>query len=200
MIGLLNFSISDANRDTIVAYGAVPDIVDMLREGRLEARKNATAILINLSGIYKNQAFISDAYSFFRLCLDHGNIETRDVVPMLIELLVSKPVGGIEDAVLSFLAILATHPPGDLAIAKAEEAVAVLVEVLGSGSPDNKEHAAAVLVEACSADDKCLVKAQEHGVMEKLMDLLQNGTDRGKRKAQQLLEDIHDHPLPPTKY
>ena len=93
------------------------------------------------------------------------------------------------DEALAILAILASHPEGKAAIGAAE-AVPVLVEVIGNGSPRNRENAAAVLVHLCAGDQQYLVEAQELGVMGPLVDLAQNGTDRGKRKAAQLLERI----------
>jgi hypothetical protein len=66
--------------------------------------------------------------------------------------------------------------------------VPVLVEFIGTGSPRNKENAAAVLVHLCSGDRQYITQAQELGVMAPLLELAQNGTDRGKRKATQLIE------------
>ena len=91
------------------------------------------------------------------------------------------------DEALAILAILASHPEGKSAIGAAE-AVPVLVDVIGNGSPRNRENAAAVLVHLCTGDQQHLAEAQELGVMGPLVDLAQNGTDRGKRKAAQLLE------------
>jgi len=173
--------------------------------------------LVNLSVKCED---MSNAYGFFSSFIkDHGNSGMAGAVPMLMEVLVSKPVGGMESAVLSFLAIFASHLPGSLGMGKAEEAVPVLVEILRSGSLSNKENAATILVEICSTDERCLVKAREHGVTVKLMDLVENCTgsgqktagqllkkiqdhpltDRGKRKVDQSFEDIQDYPLPPTK-
>uniref|UniRef100_A0A2P2IRR4 U-box domain-containing protein n=1 Tax=Rhizophora mucronata TaxID=61149 RepID=A0A2P2IRR4_RHIMU len=101
--------------------------------------------------------------------------------------LLTEPGGGMVDEALAILAILASHPEGKAAI-KAAEAVPILVEVIGNGSPRNKENAAAVLVHLCSGDQKYLAEAHELGAMEPLADLAQNGTERGKRKAQHLLE------------
>ena len=91
------------------------------------------------------------------------------------------------DEGLAILAILSSHGEGKAAIGAAE-AVPVLVEVIGTGSPRNRENAAAVLVHLCSGDQQHIVEAQELGVMSSLLELAQNGTDRGKRKAAQLLE------------
>ncbi|KAL4571040.1 hypothetical protein LXL04_017790 [Taraxacum kok-saghyz] len=210
---LLNLSICEDNKGSIVNSGAVPGIVQVLRTGSMEARENAAATLFSLSVIDNNKVTIGSlgaipplvmllsegtqrgkkdaATALFNLCIFQGNkgrAVRAGVVPMLMELL-TEPQGAMKDEALAILAILSGHPEGKVAIGKAE-AVPVLVEVIGSGSPRNKENAAAVLVHLCSGDMKYLMEAQELGVTAKLMDLLHNGTDRGKRKAAQLLEKI----------
>jgi hypothetical protein len=146
--------------------------VTLLSEGTQRGKKDAATALFNLC-IYQG---------------NKGKAVRAGVVPTLMCLL-TETGGGMVDEALAILAILASHPEGKATIGAAE-AVPVLVEVIRNGSPRNRENAAAVLVHLCSGDQKHLVEAQEHGVMGPLVDLAQNGTDRGKRKAQQLLERI----------
>ncbi|PON85609.1 Neurochondrin [Trema orientale] len=208
---LLNLSICEDNKGSIVSSGAVPGIVHVLKKGSMEARENAAATLFSLSVVDGNKITIGAlgaipplvmllsegtqrgkkdaATALFNLCIYQGNkgkAVRAGVVPTLMRLL-TEPGGGMVDEALAILAILASHPEGKAAIGAAE-AVPVLVEVIGSGSPRNKENAAAVLVHLCAGDQQHLVEAQELGVMGPLVDLAQNGTDRGKRKAAQLLE------------
>ncbi|XP_042476700.1 U-box domain-containing protein 13-like [Macadamia integrifolia] len=208
---LLNLSICEDNKGRIVFYGAVPAIVHVLRKGSMEARENAAATLFSLSVVDENKVTIGSsgaipalvtllnegsqrgkkdaATALFNLCIYQGNkgrAVRAGVVPTLMRLL-TEAGGGMIDEALAILAILSSHPEGKVAIGAAE-AVPVLVEVIGSGSPRNRENAAAVLVHLCSGDQQYLAKAQELGVMDPLIDLAQNGTDRGKRKATQLLE------------
>nr|XP_043635653.1 U-box domain-containing protein 13-like [Erigeron canadensis] len=210
---LLNLSICEDNKGSIVSSGAVPGIVQVLRKGSMEARENAAATLFSLSVIDENKVTIGSlgaipplvllliegtqrgkkdaATALFNLCIYQGNkgrAVRAGVITTLMELL-TEPQGVMKDEALAILAILSSHPEGKVAIGKAD-AVRVLVDFIGSGSPRNKENAAAVLVHLCSGDHKYLVEAQELGVMGVLMDLLHNGTDRGKRKAAQLLEKI----------
>ncbi|KAL9371696.1 hypothetical protein Peur_036836 [Populus x canadensis] len=210
---LLNLSICEENKGSIVSAGAVPGIVHVLKKGSMEARENAAATLFSLSVVDENKVTIGSlgaipplvtllsegtqrgkkdaATALFNLCIYQGNkgkAVRAGVVPTLMRLL-TETGGGMIDEALAILAILASHPEGK-AIIGAAEAVPVLVEVIRNGSPRNRENAAAVLVHLCSGDQKHLVEAQEHGVMGPLVDLAQNGTDRGKRKAQQLLERI----------
>ncbi|KAK4254958.1 hypothetical protein QN277_008026 [Acacia crassicarpa] len=208
---LLNLSICENNKGSIISSGAVPGIVHVLRKGSMEARENAAATLFSLSVVDENKVTIGSsgaipplvtllsegtqrgkkdaATALFNLCIYQGNkgkAVRAGVVPTLMRLL-TEPGGGMVDEALAILAILASHPEGKIAIGAAE-AVPVLVGVIGNGSPRNKENAAAVLVHLCSGDQQYLVQAQDLGVMAPLTDLAQNGTDRGKRKAAQLIE------------
>ncbi|XP_015583828.1 U-box domain-containing protein 13 isoform X2 [Ricinus communis] len=208
---LLNLSICEDNKGSIISAGAVPGIVHVLKKGSMEARENAAATLFSLSVVDENKVTIGSsgaipplvtllsegtqrgkkdaATALFNLCIYQGNkgkAVRAGVVPTLMRLL-TEPGGGMVDEALAILAILASHPEGKSAIGAAE-AVPVLVEVIGNGSPRNKENAAAVMVHLCAGDQKHLAEAQELGIMGPLVDLAQTGTDRGKRKARQLLE------------
>ncbi|CAI0474887.1 unnamed protein product [Linum tenue] len=210
---LLNLSICEDNKGSIISAGAVPGIVNVLKKGSMEARENAAATLFSLSVIDENKVIIGAsgaipplvmllsegtqrgkkdaATALFNLCIYQGNkgkAVRAGVIPTLMCLL-TEPGGGMVDEALAILAILASHPDGKAAIGAAE-AVPVLVEVIGSGSPRNRENSAAVLVHLCSGDQKYMAEARELGVMAPLLDLAHNGTERGKRKAQQLLDRI----------
>ncbi|XP_059660729.1 U-box domain-containing protein 13-like [Cornus florida] len=209
---LLNLSICEDNKGSIMS--AVPGIVQVLKKGSMEARENAAATLFSLSVVDENKVTIGSigaipplvtllsegtqrgkkdaATALFNLCIYQGNkgkAVRAGVVPTLMRL-VTEPHGGMVDEALAILAILSSHHEGKAAIGAAE-AVPFLVEVIGTGSPRNKENAAAVLVHLCGGDQHHMVEAQELGVMGPLVDLAQNGTERGKRKAAQLLERMN---------
>uniref|UniRef100_A0A1D1XU08 RING-type E3 ubiquitin transferase n=1 Tax=Anthurium amnicola TaxID=1678845 RepID=A0A1D1XU08_9ARAE len=210
---LLNLSICEENKGRIISSGAVPGIVHVLKKGSMEARENAAATLFSLSVVDENKVAIGQsgavpalvsllsegsnrgkkdaATALFNLCIYQGNkgkAVRAGVVPMLMTLL-TEPAGGMVDESLAIMAILASHPEGKAAIGAAD-AVPVLVGIIGSGSPRNRENAAAVLVHLSGGDDQHqhLSEAQECGIMGPLQELAQNGTDRGKRKATQLLD------------
>lgn len=170
---LFSLSVIDENKVTIGASGAIPPLVTLLNEGTQRGKKDAATALFNLC-IYQG---------------NKGKAVRAGVIPTLMRLL-TEPQGTMVDEALAILAILASHPEGKAAIGAAE-AVPVLVDVIGNGSPRNKENAAAVLVHLCSGDQQHLVDAQELGVMGPLLDLSQHGTERGKRKAAQLLERMN---------
>ncbi|OVA18338.1 Armadillo [Macleaya cordata] len=212
---LLNLSICEENKGSIVTSGALPGIVHVLKKGSMEARENAAATLFSLSVVDDNKVAIGAsgaipalvvllsegrqrgkkdaATALFNLCIYQGNkgrAVRAGLVPTLMRLL-TEPGGGMVDEALAILAILSSHSEGKAAIGAAE-AMPVLVEVIRSGSPRNRENAAAVLVHMCSGDQQqYLAEAQELGIMAPLLDLVQNGTDRGKRKGRQLLERMN---------
>ncbi|KAJ6823086.1 protein spotted leaf 11-like [Iris pallida] len=210
---LLNLSICEENKGRIVSCGAIPGIVYVLRKGSMESRENAAATLFSLSVVDENKVTIGAsgaipalalllsegsqrgkkdaATALFNLCIFQGNkgkAVRAGVIPTLMRLL-TEPIDGMVDESLAILAILSSNSDGKAAIG-ALEAVPVLVEIIGNGSPRNRENAAAILLHLCSGElqQQRLAEVQGLGVVNLLQDLAMNGTDRGKRKAAQLLD------------
>ena len=208
---LLNLSINESNKGTIVNAGAIPDIVDVLKNGSMEARENAAATLFSLSVIDENKVAIGAAgaipalitllcegtprgkkdaaTAIFNLSIYQGNkaraVKAGIVTPLMS--LLKDAGGGMVDEALAILAILASHPEGKTAIGQAEP-IPVLVEVIRTGSPRNRENSAAVLWSLCTVDFEQLKLSKELGAEEVLKELSENGTDRAKRKAGNILE------------
>ncbi|KAJ8766080.1 hypothetical protein K2173_020596 [Erythroxylum novogranatense] len=208
---LLNLSINDSNKETIVNAGAIPDIVDVLKNGSMEARENAAATLFSLSVIDGNKVAIGAAgalpalikllcegtprgkkdaaTAIFNLSIYQGNkarAVRAGIVQPLMRLL-KDAGGGMVDEALAILAILASHQEGKTAIGQAEP-IPVLMEVIETGSPRNRENAAAVLWSLCASDSQQLKLARDFGAEEGLKELSESGTDRAKRKAANILE------------
>lgn len=208
---LLNLSINDTNKRTIVNAGAISDIVEVLKSGSMEARENAAATLFSLSVIDENKVAIGAAgaipalidllcqgsprgkkdaaTAIFNLSIYQGNkvrAVRAGIVPPLMRLL-KDPGGGMVDESLAILAILASHPEGKVAIGQSEP-MSTLVEVMRTGSPRNRENAAAILWALCTGDTQHLIVARDLGAGEVLKELTENGTDRAKRKAATVLE------------
>ncbi|KAK4435976.1 U-box domain-containing protein 14 [Sesamum alatum] len=208
---LLNLSINEANKGTIVNAGAIPDIVDVLKNGSTEARENAAATLFSLSVVDENKVAIGAAgaipplidllcqgtprgkkdaaTAIFNLSIYQGNkvrAVRAGIVPPLMRLL-KDPGGGMVDEALAILAILASHQEGKVAIGQAEP-IPTLVEVIRTGSPRNRENAAAILWSLCTGSAHYIKIARELGAEEALKELSENGTDRAKRKAGSVLE------------
>jgi len=93
------------------------------------------------------------------------------------------------DEALAILAILATHQDGRVAIGHAS-AVPVLVDLIKSGSARNKENAAAVTLALATYDPVHLDTALKMGAQSPLHALVNDGTERAKRKAALLLEHM----------
>lgn len=210
---LLNLSICEDNKGCIISSEAVPGILHVLKNGSMEARENAAATFFSLSMVDEYKVIIGTsgaipalvtllvegsqrgkvdaASALFNLCIYQGNkgrtIRTG-VVPLLMTLL-REPGGEMLDEALAIMAILASHPDGKVAIG-ALNAVSTFVKLIGNGSPRNRENATAVLVHLCGGDPQHMSEAKALGVRTLLLDLAENGTDRGKRKAAQLLELI----------
>ncbi|KAL8518051.1 hypothetical protein ACS0TY_009370 [Phlomoides rotata] len=208
---LLNLSINEANKGTIVNAGAIPDIVDVLKNGSTEARENAAATLFSLSVVDENKVAIGAAgaipplidllcegtprgkkdaaTAIFNLSIYQGNkvrAVRAGIVPPLMTLL-KDPGGGMVDEALAILAILASHQEGKVAMGQAEP-IPILVDVIRTGSPRNRENAAAILWSLCTGGSQYLKSARELGAEEALKELSENGTDRAKRKAVSVLE------------
>ncbi|XAR72133.1 Ubiquitin--protein ligase [Bertholletia excelsa] len=208
---LLNLSINETNKRTIVNAGAIPDIVDVLKNGSTEARENAAATLFSLSVVDENKVAIGAAgaipalidllcegtprgkkdaaTAIFSLSIYQGNkvraVRAGLVGPLMR--LVKDAGAGMVDEALAILAILSSHHEGKTAIGQAEP-IPVLMEMIKTGSPQNRENAAAVLWSVCTGNAQHLTMARELGGEEVLRDLSENGTDRAKRKAVSVLE------------
>ncbi|XP_058182047.1 U-box domain-containing protein 14 [Rhododendron vialii] len=208
---LLNLSIHEANKGNIVNSGAIPDIVDVLKNGSMEARENAAATLFSLSVVDENKVAIGAAgaipvlidllchgtprgkkdaaTAIFNLSIYQGNkvraVRAGIVGPLMS--LLRDSGGGMVDEALAILAILASHQEGKVAIGQAEP-IPVLVDVIRTGSPRNRENAAAVLWSLCTGDVQYLRIVIELGGEEALKELSENGTERAKRKAGSVLE------------
>jgi hypothetical protein len=211
---LLNLSIHENNKASIVDSHAIPKIVEVLKTGSMETRENAAATLFSLSVVDENKVTIGAAgaipplinllcdgsprgkkdaaTAIFNLCIYQGNkvrAVKAGIVIHLMNFLVD-PTGGMIDEALSLLSILAGNPEGKIVIARSEP-IPPLVEVIKTGSPRNRENAAAILWLLCSADTEQTLAAKAAGVEDALKELSETGTDRAKRKASSILELMH---------
>lgn len=211
---LLNLSIHEGNKGSIVAAGAIKSIVEVLKNGSMEARENAAATLFSLSVVDDNKVAIGAsgaipalvsllrdgtlrgkkdaATALFNLSIYQGN-KARAVralvVPPLMQLL-ADPSSEMVDEALAILAILATHPDGRAAIGQAS-AIPVLKELIKTGSPRNKENAAAVLLALCVNDPAQTSVVRQAGAIDPLTELANTGTSRARRKASSLLDHLN---------
>ncbi|CAM8961137.1 unnamed protein product [Rhodiola kirilowii] len=217
---LLNLSINESNKGSIVNAGAIPDIVDVLKNGSTEARENAAATLFSLSVVDENKVAIGAAgaipplidllchgtprgkkdaaTAIFNLSMYQGNkvrAVRAGIVGPLMRLL-KDAAGGMVDEAVAILAIIASHPEGKMTIAQADP-VPILVEFIRTGSVRNRENAVAILWSLCTGDAKLLINLKEVSGEDALKELVDNGTDRARRKAANILELLEKTDLMP---
>ncbi|XP_010259497.1 PREDICTED: U-box domain-containing protein 11-like [Nelumbo nucifera] len=208
---ILNLSIYENNKELIMLAGAVPSIVQVLRMGSMEARENAAATLFSLSLADENKIIIGAsgaipaliellsngslrgkkdaATALFNLCIYQGNrgraVRAGILIPLMKMLTNSSSC--VVDEVLAILSVLASHQEGKIAIAKAST-IPVLIDLIRTGMPRNKENAAAILLSLCKKNDENLACIGRLGAVIPLTELAKSGTERAKRKAGSLLE------------
>lgn len=86
------------------------------------------------------------------------------------------------DEALSVLLLLAAHPDGRKELGQLSF-IETLVKFMRQGTPKNKECATAVLLKLCLNNSNLLLAALQYGVYEHVVDISQNGTKRGQKKA-----------------
>ncbi|RZC11638.1 U-box domain-containing protein 14 [Glycine soja] len=182
-------SLSDCDR---TAIGALLDKLtsnDIEQQRAAVGKKDAATALIKLlcEGTPTGKKDVATA--IFNLSIYQGNkarAVKAGIVAPLIQFL-KDAGGGMVDEALAIMAILASHHEGRVAIGQAKP-IHILVEVIRTGSPCNRENAAAVLWSLCTGDPLQLKLAKEHGAEAALQELSENGTDKAKRKAGSILE------------
>ncbi|CAA7401430.1 unnamed protein product [Spirodela intermedia] len=211
---LLNLSICDSNKALIILSGAVGPIVQVLRTGSMEARENAAFALFSLSLDDENKVVIGSspgvfealvallrdgsargrrdaATALFNLCIYSGNkpraVHAGVLAPVLW--LFENPAADMVDEAVALLSVVVSHQEGKAAAARAN-VIPLLVEVLRAGQPQVKENAAAVLLTLCKKDAEGLGSLEGLGAVKLLAELAHSGTDRARRKAAGLLEQL----------
>ncbi|KAL0380851.1 UNVERIFIED_CONTAM: U-box domain-containing protein 11 [Sesamum angustifolium] len=210
---ILNLSIFDDNKGLIMLANAIPSIVQVLRAGSMEAKENAAATLFCLSLADENKIIIGAsgaipalvdllqngssrgkkdaATALFNLCIYQGNkgrAVRAGIINALLKMLTDSSSCMVDEA-LTILSVLASHQEAKLAIMNGST-IPVLVDLLRTGLPRNKENAAATLLSLCKRDNENLARLTRLGAAMPLSELAKTGTERAKRKATSLLEQL----------
>lgn len=208
---ILNLSIYENNKGLIMLANAIPSIVQVLRAGSMEAKENAAATLFSLSLADENKIIIGAsgaipalvellqngsprgkkdaATALFNLCIYHGNKGRAVRAGIITALLKMLTDSSMVDEALTILSVLASHQEAKAAIVKAST-IPVLIDLLRTGLPRNKENASAILLSLCKRDQENLACLSRLGAIIPLSELAKNGTERAKRKANSLLETL----------
>ncbi|KAL8202116.1 hypothetical protein R6Q57_011263 [Mikania cordata] len=208
---LLNLSIDDNIKKQVSAEAPIPAIIQILQNGTVGAKENSAAALFSLSMLDENKGLIGSsngippliallaegtirgkkdaATALFNLSTSQSNkaraIEAGVIKPLLI-ILENKGLDMVDEA-LSVLLLLSEHPDGRKELGQLSF-IETLVKFMRDGNPKNKECAAAVLLKLCTNNNNNLVVALQYGVYEHVSEISQNGTKRGKKKAEALLQ------------
>ncbi|KAL1807696.1 hypothetical protein ACET3Z_024686 [Daucus carota] len=210
---ILNLSIYEQNKGLIMLAGAIPSIVQVLRAGSMETKENAAATLFSLSLADENKIIIGAsgaipalvqlfqngssrgkkdaAAALFNLCIYQGNkgrAVRAGIITALLKMLTDTSCCMVDEA-LTILSVLASHQEAKAAIVQAST-IPALIDLLRTGLPRNKEHAAAILLSLCKRDTENLACISRLGAVIPLTELVKSGTERAKRKATSLLEHL----------
>lgn len=215
---LLNVAIShDRNKAAVVAAGGVPHFVELLKAGASRACKEAAAAaLLTLSCLNENKACIGSSGAIpllVKLLISGSNQGRKDAlttlnnltilpgnrprvvragaIPILVHLLSLRKVDLLEK-IVALLCSLASIEEGRSTIADTEGGIAVLAEILDSGSIKEKEHAAATLLLLCTNSLQHSQLVLREGVIPALVSLSMGNSPRGQDKAQKLLQHFRE--------
>ncbi|CAM6058474.1 unnamed protein product [Sphagnum tenellum] len=217
-LALLNVAINnDRNKAAVVAAGGVPLFVELLKAEASQASKEAVvAALLTLSCLNENKACVGSSgaipllvqlltsgsnqarkdalITLYNLTIFLGNrprVVRAGAIPILVHLLSLRKVDLLEKCV-ALLYNLSSIEEGRSTIAKTEGGVAVLAEILETGSIKEKEHAAATLLLLCTNSSQHSQLVLREGVIPALVSLSVSGNPRGQEKAQKLLQHFRE--------
>ncbi|KAL1535165.1 U-box domain-containing protein 15-like [Salvia divinorum] len=207
---LFNLSIDESNKQLISAEDPIPAIIEILANGTIDAKENSAAALFSLSMLDENKVKIGslngipplvkllrvgtvrgkkDAVTaLFNLCLNPANSAIAveaSIVPPLLRILEDEKLE-MRNETLSMLLVLASSPEGRRELGQLPF-IETMVKLLRDGSPKNKECALAVLLELGSNNSNMILAALQYGMYEYVIDVSNNGTERGRRKANTML-------------
>ncbi|XP_044471552.1 U-box domain-containing protein 9-like isoform X2 [Mangifera indica] len=212
---VLNLSIHDNNKRLIAEDPLViPLLIDSLKSGTIETRRNAAAALFTLSALDSNKLIIGEsgalkplidlleeghplamkdvASAIFNLCILLEN-KRRAVYAGAVRVIMGKIINyTLVDELLAILSMLSSH---QIAIKEMVElgAVPCLLSIIReSTSERSKENCVAILHSICFNDQSKLREiGMEENANHTLSRLAQDGTSRAKRKASAILERLN---------
>ncbi|KAG6766799.1 hypothetical protein POTOM_027973 [Populus tomentosa] len=157
----------------ITASGALVSIQKILDSHSTEFQKQAIKILQNLS-------------SNNDIC---SQIVSMECIPKLVSLLKN---GNLSSYSVVLLRNLCDIEEARVSVAETNGCIASIAELLESGSREEQEHAAAILLSLCSQRLHYCQLVMEEGVIPSLVDISINGTDKGRAIALELLRQLRD--------
>ncbi|PSS07800.1 U-box domain-containing protein [Actinidia chinensis var. chinensis] len=158
--------------------GAIPALVELIKEGTSCGKKNAVVAI-------------------YALLLHHPNhqkvLEAR-TVPLLVDILASSHTDELFTDSLAVLSTLADTMEGSIAILQTP-ALPVIIRVLNSSATRvGKEYCARILLSLCNncGDEVVSALAKDTSLMNLLYSLVTDGTSHASKKARLLIKILHN--------
>ncbi|XXG41454.1 hypothetical protein AAC387_Pa01g1905 [Persea americana] len=212
---ILNLSINDNNKKTLAENPqAIPLLMDALKTGSMETRRNSAAALFSLSALDCNKIKIGElgamkplvdllehgnsiarkdaASAIFNLCMVHEN-KTRAVRDGAVRVALKTIINqSLIDESLAILAILSSNQQAVEEMGRCGAVTCLLSIIRESTCGRNGENSVAILYSICIYDRTKLREIREeensNGTLSRLA---LNGTSRARRKAAGILERLN---------
>lgn len=174
---LTTLSASSSNKPIIAASGAIPLLADVLRlGGSLQARSDAAMALYNLSTHPDNLAAI---------------LRERPIPPLINLLKSCNKASKTAEKCAALVESAAAFEEGRGAVRAEEGGILAVVEVVEGGTARGREHGMGALLRMCESESEGGEYREAilgEGVIPGVMELTVEGSGRGRRRAQKLLQ------------
>jgi vacuolar protein 8 len=179
---LLTLSASTINKPVISACGAIPLLVEILRNGITQAKVDAVMALSNLSTHSDNLDII---------------LKTNPIPSIVSLLKTCKKSSKTAEKCCALIESLVGFDEGRIALTSEEGGILAVIEVLENGSLQSREHAVGALLTLCQSD-RCKYREPilREGVIPGLLELTVQGTPKSQSKSRTLLRLLRDTPYP----
>ncbi|CAN4110115.1 unnamed protein product [Withania somnifera] len=222
LLSLLNLaSRNERNKIRIVAFGAIPPLVELLKFQNGNLKELATAAILALSAAATNKPTIaaSGVGPLLVQILISGTVrgrvdsvtalhnlstseedpklflDARAVFPLMNLLKDCKKYSKFAEKTTALLEVLSNFEEGRDAIANVDGGILTLVETVEDGSLASTEHAVGALLSLCqSSRDKYRELILKEGAIPGLLRLTAEGTPQAQERARALLDLLRDSP------
>ncbi|KAL5726703.1 hypothetical protein ACHQM5_009721 [Ranunculus cassubicifolius] len=178
----LTLSASAFNKPTISASGAIPLLVDILRDGSPQAKVDSLMTLYNLSTLEENLTRI---------------LSFNVISPIVTLLRTCKKSSKTAEKCTALLESLMVFEEGRVGLTSEEGGVLAVVEILENGSLQSRDHAVGALLTMCESDRaKYREPILKEGVIPGLLELTVQGMPKSQVKARTLLHLLRNSPYP----
>ncbi|XP_022746481.1 U-box domain-containing protein 9-like [Durio zibethinus] len=212
---VLNLSIHGDNKKLVAENPVViPLLIESMKFGTIETRRNAAAALFTLSALDSNKFIIGNsgallpllellrighplavkdaASAIFNLCIVSENKAKFTEIGAVKVILQKIKDGILVDELLGILALLSTHHNAIDELGDLDTLHFLLQNIRDSSSERTKENCVAILYNVCSNNLTLLMVIRREEIEKHaLAELADTGTTRARRKASGIIGKIH---------